>query len=189
MKRVISAALLMLMLIGSAYAAQVSDNPPSGQTEKIKVSRAIDLLNALNAITGLHEVVVGQGASSRVAQIPYDLNSEVMWALTDDINILRRLVETAQADQKHLIATAEAKNSGPLKPKAEAIYDGATLLKPEVPSDAQIALGKETQGLMDSERDIPKLLRIKRDDLKKALSGDSHFPGAYLASLEMIIDP
>jgi hypothetical protein len=189
MKHTLGVILVLVALTGPVYAAQASDNPPGGQTEKIKVGKAIDLLTAINAITGLHDVVVGQGASARVAQIPYDLNSDVIWALTDDINILRRLVETAQADQKHLVGQAEAKNGGPLKPKTDAVYDGTTLIKPEVASDAQVALNKEIQSLMDSERDIHKLFHIKRSDLAKALSGDSHFPGPYLASLEMIVDP
>lgn len=170
-------------------AAQVSDKP-TGATQTIKVSKALDLLNALTAIAGTHEVVVGQGGSARVAQIPYDLSSDTIWALTDDINVLRRLVETAQADQKHLIAQAEAKNGGPLHPKSEAVYDANhNVVVPELPSDAQLALNKQVQDLMDSEREIPKLFHVKRDDLKKALSGDGHFPGGFLASLEPIVDP
>lgn len=182
--------LLVTFLAPSlGYAAPVSDNPPSGQTEKIKVSKAIDLLDALNAITGIHDVVVGQGASARVAQVPYEMSADTLWALTDDINILRRLVETAQTDQRHLVAQAEAKNGGPLKPKTEAVYDNGTLTKPAVPSDAQIALNKEIQGLLESERDIPKLFHIKRTDLKAALSGDAHFAGPSLASLDLVVDP
>lgn len=188
--RFVLAAALVTMLPFPAVSAQVSDKPPVGATQTIKVSKALDLLNALNAVTGTHEVIVGQGASARVAQVPYDLSSDTLWALTDDINILRRLVETAQADQKHLLAQAEAKNGGPLRPKSEAVYDANhNIISPEVPSDAQVAFNKQVQELMDSEREIPKLFHIKRDDLKKALSGDGHFPGLSLASLETIIDP
>lgn len=187
--RVIYAAMIAAMP-SLSFAAQVSDKPPAGQTETIKVSKALDLLNALYAITGTHEVVVGQGASARVAQVPYDLSSDTLWALTDDINILRHLIETAQADQKHLLAQAEAHNGGPLRPKSEPVYDANhNIVAPAVQSDAQLELTKQVQDLMDSDREIPKLFHIKRDDLKKALSGDGHFPGASLASLEAIIDP
>ena len=173
-----------------AIAAPVSDKPPAGQTETIKVSKAIDLLGANTAITGNHEVVVGQGASAHTAQVPYELSPDTLWALKDDISILRHLVEIAQEDQRHLVAQAEATNGGPLKPKTVAVYDANhNVVAPEEPSDAQIALNKKVQELMDSTREINKLFRIKRDELKKAMSDQGHPTGAILSSLDPILDP
>lgn len=181
----------LVMVPVAAATAPVSDKPPAGQTETIKVSKAVDLLNAITVITGNHEVIVGQGASAHTAQIPYELNADTLWALKDDISILRHLVEIAQEDQRHLVSQAEAANGGPLKPKTEAVYDANhNMVAPEVPSDAQVALNKKVQELMDSPREINKLFHIKRDDLKKAMSSDQGHPaGSILSSLDPILDP
>jgi hypothetical protein len=164
---------------------------PPEQTQTIKVSTAFDLLTALNMVTGTHDEVVGQGASQRTIAAPYDLNADTLWALTDDITVIRKFVNTVQDINKSLIGSAEAKNGGvPLQPKTPAVLDAAgNVVTAAVPSDAQLALQKEQNDLYASDRPIDKLFHIKRGDLKNAMSGPDHIPGSVISSLSPILDP
>lgn len=172
-----------LMLVAAALVALALPAAADDQ-QQIKVSTAFDLLNALNIVTGNHDKVVGQGTGQRVAAVPYDLSADALWAMTQDIGILRKFVEDVQVVQKNINAQAEAKNGGPV---GDAGRDAAGNALP--PTPAQAALAKRLQELYDSERPIPKLVRIRRQDLQGALSGPEHLPGQVLASIMTIVDP
>lgn len=164
----------------------VSAQSAPAETEMIVVSKAYDLLNALNAATGNHDIVVGQGANERVVQVPYKLSGDTVWLMTDNITNLRKFWNTVQETMKSLTAQAEAKNGGPLKPLKEAVLDGTRVVAAEVASPEQIALTAELQKLLDSQKPIPKLFRVKRAEWKV---GENRYPAAILSSLDIITEP
>ena len=177
---------------GAELVAQVhSQAEIPASTDTIKVSIAISLANAIAAVTGYHEEIVGQGASAKTIQLPYDLSADTRWALNDDLNALNALIRNAQSIQQTMSQEAETKNGGPLKPKKEATLDASgNVVTPAEPSDAQIKLNKDLQSLMDSNKPVNKLLRIKRSDLKL---GTNAIPGVTLSVLTDpatgIVDP
>jgi hypothetical protein len=189
------AALIALLLISSPTLAAVaaSDLPPA-QTETIQVRKAVALANAIAAVTGLHEEIVGQGANQRSVMMPYSLSADTRWALTDDLSALNAMIETAQKVQKQIVADAEAKapddakdEAGHLKAKKPPVLDAAgKMIADAVPSPEQVALNDELQRIMDSERPVAKLFHVKRADLKLA---DNPIPGVTLDALKPIIDP
>jgi len=162
------AAIAALLMFGAnSRGAEKSDTPAA--TEMIVVSKAADLLNALNALGG-HEESFGQGANQRVIMVPYTLSADTLWAVADDITALRKVVVTYQETVKALTDQAAAKNGGKLS---------------EDPAVAK-ALADQIQKLFDSERPVAKLFRIKRGDLKL---GENKIPPAVLSSLGPILDP
>jgi hypothetical protein len=170
-----------------ALAAQVSDNPPTGQTEIIQISKAVALANSIAAVTGLHDEVVGQGASAHAVSMPYAISAETRWALTDDLGALNAVIEQAQKKQKATVDAAEKLNGGPLKPKTPAVLNAnGVVITPAELSDAQIALNADLQKLADSEVSVAKLFHIKRGDLKL---NDNPIPGMTLDAMRPIIDP
>jgi hypothetical protein len=170
-----------------ALSAQVSANPPAGETETIVVSKAVALANAIAAVTGLHDETVGQGASARPVSMPYNISADTRWALTDDLGALNAVIESVQKKQRATIDAAEKLNGGPLKPKKEAVLNsnGVVVTAAEL-SDAQIALNADLQKLMDSEVSVAKLFHIKRGDLKLS---ENPIQGMTLDALRPIIDP
>lgn len=168
MKKTMIAALMLgtLMIPGGSAAPQ---SPTPADTEMIVVSKAVDLLNALNQLGG-HEEIVGQGASQRVVTVPYNFNADTLWAIADDITALRKVVVTYQDTVRALTAAAEAKNGGEVKPEMPAAK----------------TLTADIQKLFDSERPVAKLFRLKRADLK--LGENKVHPG-IISSLAPILDP
>ena len=187
MIRITSLAVALGLAPTFALAAQASDNQPVGQTETIQVSKAIALANAIAAVTGTHDEIIGQGASARAVQMPYEMSADTRWALTDDLGALNAVIESAQKKQKATIDAAEKLNGGPLKPKKDAVLNssGGVVAAAE-PSDAQTALNADLQKLMDSDAPVAKLFHIKRNDLKLS---DNPIPGMTLDALKPIIDP
>ena len=191
---VANAVVAFFILASAAGAAPTSDNPPAAQTEQIQVRKAIALANAIAAVTGLHEEIVGQGANQRSVMMPYNLSADTRWSLTDDLSALNAMIETAQKVQKQLVADAEAKApddakdaAGHLKAKKDAVLDAAgKVVVDAVASPEQTALNDELQKIMDSERPVAKLFHVKRADLKLA---DNPIPGLTLDALKPIIDP
>jgi hypothetical protein len=180
----------LLVISGASFGAEVpvrtaSDVPPG--TELIKVATANELLSALNSVTGLHEETVGQGASQTISRVPYNFSTETLWALTDNISVLRKFITTVQETAKARTAQAQAKNGGPLKPKKEAVLDASrNVVQAAELSDAQIELDAELDALMQSEKPVAKLLHIKRSDLNLK---ENRIPGITLSVLAPIIDP
>lgn len=176
-----------------AHSAESSSNPVPPQTEKIVVAKAFDLLNALNIVTGNHDVVVGEGDKAKVVPSPYsfddpkDKPGDTFWALTDDIAALRKVVEKAQAEIRRINQEAVARNGGEaLKPEREAVHDAAgNITVPEMPSKAQLDVQSKIQALMDSEVQVDKLFRVKRSALK---IGENRYVGSVIASLRPVID-
>ena len=182
---------VVVLSISPALAAEPDAAAiPDKLSEKIVVSKAIDLLGALNAVTGNHDVIVGEGSSAHTTSVPYNLSADTLWVMTDDIKILRSFYETVQETVKKLAAQARAVHPDIDTPKKEAAYDANhNLVSAAVPSDALIELNKKIQELSDSERPIAKLGHIRRADLKPAMSSDAHVSGQVLATLLMIVDP
>ena len=184
MKKMILAAMMFAAATCAAPAAPQSTIP--ADTETIVVNKAIDLLNALNMLGG-HDEIVGQGASQRVANVPYNFSADTVWAIADDITALRKVVVSYQEAVKAVTAQAEAKNGGPLKPLREAVVnDAGVVVRAEEQSPAQKALAAEIQKMFDSERPVDKLFRIRRGDLKL---GENKIPPALISSLTPILDP
>jgi hypothetical protein len=170
MKRFIAAFTAFALSASIVTAAQISDKPPSGPTETIQVRKAMDLRNALDHLTGTHDEIIGQGSNQRTVQIPYAFDDDTTWAMVDDIQILQKFLDTAEKVRKSIVAEAESKNGGPLTP------DNA---------DAQKALNDRVQELLDSEREIPKLFRIKKSALKPR---ENHVPGNLIPPLAPILE-
>lgn len=185
MKHLLFAAAVASTL-GVATPGRAADN------DAIVVSKAVELLNALNYVTGGRERVVGEGAGQKVVWSPFDLGEtqaragDVRWALADDIAILKKFVTTAQGIQRQLTDAAEAKaNQHPLKPVPARQDEKGNVIEPEHQSEAQIDLQKQIQDLLDSERPIEKLNKIKRADLK---AGENQFPSAVLEALRPVVE-
>jgi hypothetical protein len=187
--RIVTVIVALLALApAAALAAEKTKTPPPLDTETIVVSRAVELLNALSFVAGYHDRVVGE----KIVSVPFDLGAtpdrgaDVRWALTDDISALRKVVTTAQDIQKQLTQTAEAKAGvGPLQPRAAVTDAKGNVTEPARLSEAQVELNEQIQKLLDSERPVDRLFRIKREDLKV---GVNQFPGPILSALEPILD-
>lgn len=185
-----AAVIFTFFALGSVLAAET---PPAGKTpiaestEMIVVSKAVELANALAEITGTHDEVVGKGDNVKVIPTYYDLSGDTIWACTDNIAALNKVIQTAQETQKKLIAKAEQKNGGPLKSAKDAVRDAnGNIIAQAEPSPEQIALNEELQKVMDSEHPVAKLFHIKRADLNV---GKNHYRGMTLKALLPILDP
>jgi hypothetical protein len=190
MMKTFSMMVCVIAMVTTAFAAET---PPDGKSpapanqETIVVSKAIALRNAIAVVTGFHDEIVGQGASAKAIQMPYDLSADTRWALNDDANALDVLIKNAQSIQKTLTDEAETKNGGPLKMKKEPTFNsnGDITSQGEL-SDMQVSLNKKIQDLLDSDKPVAKLFRIKRGDLKLGVNA---IPGSALSGLSPIIDP
>ncbi len=184
-----AAAVLALFVAGFVLMtdalSQTSPTSNMAAEDQIVVSKAYDLLEALNYIAGTQEQIVGTGANAKTVQAPYSFSGDTVWAISDNIAVLRKLVGTTQDTIKNLTAQAEAKNGGPLKPTTPAVVENGRVIVTEVPSPEQRALAAAIQALFDSTKPIGKLRRIKRIDLNV---GENRIPGRVLASLDIILD-
>lgn len=161
MKRLIWSAAVLVFVVGSAAA-----EAPAQKNETMSVAKAADLLSALNALSFQHDEVVGQGSTQRVIAVGYGFSADTLWAITDNVTTLRKVITTYQETVKAMQAQAEVKNGGPLTPAVAAVLDANNnLVKPEVPSADQMAVTASIQKLFDSERSIGPLVHIKRGDL------------------------
>jgi len=187
MKRLGLVLLISAVFVTTTVAAEKTNSlPPPDVTETISVTKAIEMRNALQFLLGIHDTIVGQGSGQKIIQSPYDFNTDALWALIDDKNFIAKFLDTAEEARKALISEAEAKNGGPLQPKAAAVYDAnGNMTRAEVPSEAQTALTAKVQELFGSERPITKLFHVKLGDLNLK---DNRIPGDTLESLVRIID-
>ena len=173
MLKMLPAILAAALFASTAMAAPQSATP--ADTETIVVSKAYDLLNALNAIGVQHEELVGQGPTQKVIAMPYYFSADTLWAIADNVTALRKVATTFEETRRQMQLAAEAKNGGALNPSKDAAMDAnGNIAKPEVPSPEQRALAEAIQKLFESERPVAKLFRIKRGDL--CLGGKSNSP-------------
>ncbi len=172
------ATLAALVIAGPLAAAQVSEYPPPAKTESITVAKAIALRNALVAATGLHDKIVGQGASQAAARVMYEIDSTARWALNDDINALTSMLGGVDKTLNEMRAQMITNNGGvPLPDKAEdqSVAQKKLLQK----------FNDDFQALMNTSRDVAVLFHVRRGDFKEPL------PGEIIAPMQQagIIDP
>lgn len=173
MKKFVIIAAILGAAISTVNAEPKSD--ASSSTEMIVVSKAYEAFNGLNAISAMHEELVGVGSAQKVIAVPFQFSPDTIWAMADNTGALRKVIATYEEVRKNLVAAAEAKNGGPLKPKREAVLDAnGKTVTPEEPSAEQKALAEEIQKLFDSERPVGKLIRLKRGDL--CIGGNTNSP-------------
>ena len=193
----IAAAVAIAIYASPAKAAPESKIDPV--TDMIVISKAVDLLNALNALGIQHDELVGQGSNQKVIAVPFSFSADTLWAISDNTTALRKVITTYQETIKAMTTQAEAKNGGPLKPAHDAVLDSnGVVVKAEVPSAEQKALTDAIQKVFDGERPVAKLFHIKRGDL--CLGGKANGPDCpkdaankiapgIISSLAPILDP
>jgi hypothetical protein len=165
MQRFVSCAAFIAAVFSVApiAAAQVSTNPPAAQTESVQVSKAIAMRNALTALTGLHDVIVGSSNNKSVARVMYDIDAKARNYLNDSIAALNAVLEPTQKTINELNQKASADNGGTPLPDSDLSPKQKTI---------QNKLNDDVQAIMDGAKPVALLVHISRGDIKEPVPGE-----------------
>jgi hypothetical protein len=180
-KQLLVSFVVSLALTAPVVASEVSSNPPQDTTEQITPNQAYTLQQALSLLNGVHDQVIGEGSSQKVASEPYDFSPDTIWNLTDDVNIVSAFWRDVQSVIKAMRDKAVADNGGEWPGECDLQQGTAGALLPSDPKcAADRAYTAKVNEFSNKPRPITKLVRISRKDLNL---GPNKIPGDILQVL------